>query len=75
MKISFSQLNTVSKKNYSTFHAIIDILSTCYDNIEKKLCSGFVLLNLAKAFDAADHYILLQKLDHYGLKWIVEDFF
>ena len=36
--------------------------------------SGFVLLDLAKAFDVADHYIFLQKLDHYGLKWIVQDF-
>ena len=46
-------------RNYSTSHAIIDILSTCYDNIEKKLYSGFVQLDLAKAFDTMDHYIFL----------------
>ena len=62
------------RRNYSTSHAIIDILSTCYDNIEKKLYSGLVLLDLAKAFDTVDHYILLQKLDHYGLRGIVNDF-
>ena len=62
------------RRNYSTSHAIIDILSSCYDNIEKKLFSGLVLLDLAKAFDTVDHYILLQKLDHYGLRGIVNDF-
>ena len=62
------------RRNYSTSHAIIDILSTCYDNIKKKLYSGLVLLDLAKAFDTVDHY-LLQKLDHYGLRGIVNDFF
>ena len=54
------------RKNYSTSHAIIDILSTCYDDIENKLYSGLVQLDLAKAFDTVDHYILLQKLHHYG---------
>ena len=62
-------------KNYSSSHAIIDILSTCYDNAEKKLYSELVLLDLAKAIDTVDHYILLQKLDHYGSRGIVNDFF
>ena len=63
------------RKNYSTSHAIIDILSVCYDNTKKKkLYSGLVLFDLAKALDTLDLYILLQILNHYGLRGIVNDF-
>ena len=59
----------------ATFHAIIDILSTCYANIERKLYSVLFLLDLAKAFNKVDHNFLLQKLDHYRLKGIVKNNF
>ena len=35
---------------FSTEHAVLGIVNTCYDNIEKKMYSGLVLLDLAKAF-------------------------
>ena len=40
-----------------------------YDNINSKLYSGLVTLDLTKAFDAVCHKRLL-KLDHYGIKGI-----
>ena len=63
------------RSNFSTKHAILDIVNTCYDNIERKMYSGFVLLDLAKAFDTADHHILLQKLKHYKIRGIAQQFF
>ena len=46
-------------------------MNTWYDNIEKKMYSGVVFLDLAKAFDTVDYRILLHKLEHYSIKGIV----
>ena len=68
----FSQLCTVLEETWSTFHNVIDILCNCYDNIEMFRVG---LLDSAKAFDTVDHYTLLQKLHHYGLRGIVNNSF
>ena len=72
MKMPFSQLCTVLEETWSTFHNVIDILCNCYDNIE---IFRVGLLDSAKAFDTVDHYTLLQKLHHYGLRGIVNNSF
>ena len=63
------------RSNFSTEHAVLDIVNTCYDNIERKMYSGLVLLDLAKPFDTVNHHILLQKLEHYKIRGIVLQFF
>ena len=59
----------------STVHAILDIVSTCFDNVESKKFTGLLLLDLTKAFDIVQHKILLTKLNHYGIRGVVNNFF
>ena len=57
--------------NFITNHAILDKVNTCCNNIEKKMYSGLVLLNLAKAYDTVDYQTLLHEFGHYGIRRIV----
>ena len=61
--------------NHSTIYTILDIITSTYDNIENQVFTGLVLLDLAKAFDTINHNILLQKLRHYGIRGIANNFF
>ena len=54
--------------NRSSTHAILDIVSTTYDDINNKKYVGMVMLNLTKAFDTVCHKRLLLKLGYYGIR-------
>ena len=56
------------RKNYSTEQAINQISEQLISNMEDKLYSCAVFLDLAKAFDTIDHQILINKLHHYGIR-------
>ena len=43
----------------STEFAILDVASSCYENINDKLFTGIIMLDLKKAFDSVTHSILL----------------
>ena len=66
----------------STTHAMLDVLTSTYDNINDNTITALLLLDLNKAFDTAQHDILLRNkafdtaqhdillrnLEHYGIR-------
>ena len=56
------------RKHFSTEYAVLDIYEKLLSNLDKKLSSCTIFLDLAKAFDSVDHGILLKKLSKYGFK-------
>ena len=52
---------------HSLEHAVLHVVSTCYNNISNKQYTDLIILDLKKAFDSVTHTILLRKLDHYGM--------
>ena len=56
-----------------TQHAILDILNKIQNNIDKRLYSCGIFIDLKKAFDTVDHSILLHKLYHCGIRGMSND--
>ena len=63
------------RKTLSAQHAILDIVSTIQRNMDKRLFSRGVFIDLKKAFDNVDHKIPLHKLDHYGFRGVINKWF
>ena len=54
--------------NVSTNHALVDVVTQSFENINNTMYTGLIFLDLTKAFDTVNHEILLHKLDHYGIR-------
>lgn len=56
------------RRSHSTTHAMLDMIAKIYEACEKRNYTACILLDIKKAFDSIDHKILLQKLNHYGVR-------
>ena len=63
------------QKNKSTSLAILDVCIKLVESIEKGEFSCCIFLDFAKAFDTVNHNILINKLEHYGIRGIPLDWF
>ena len=63
------------RDKYSTQHVILDIVNTIQSNMDKKLYTCGIFIDLKKAFDTVNHSVLLSKLHHYVIRGVVNDWF
>ena len=62
-----------NREKHSTNHALFSITEKIREASDNKNCGIFI--DLQKAFDTVDHNILLQKLNHYGIRGVANNWF
>ena len=56
------------RAKHSTLHALISLTESVKQTIDESMFGCGVFIDLQKAFDTVNHPILLQKLQHYGVR-------
>ena len=63
------------RSKHSTIHALLLLTDTIQRSIDNGTYTCGIFLDLCKAFDSVDHKILLTKLEYYGIRGVVNDWF
>lgn len=63
------------RKNHSCSDAIMELTGEIIKNKENGIHTASVFIDLSKAFDTLDPDILLQKMNKYGIRGLVQDWF
>ena len=63
------------RQQYSTFHALISLTEDIRKNLDNGNLGCGIFVDLQKAFDTVEHDILLVKLQHYGIRGMVNNCF
>ena len=58
------------QSNFFTSHAMLDIVTSSYNNIDDHSYTGLAFVDLKRAFDSVPHNILLTKLNNYGIRGV-----
>ena len=71
----FSKHQFGFREHFSTGFAITQVFERLLDNRDINKSSCAIFLDLAKAFDSINHQILLDKLEHYGVRGVIHSLF
>ena len=63
------------RKNNSTSYALMEITERMKESIDSGKFGCGIFIDLRKAFDTVNHGILLKKLEHYGVRGILLEWF
>ena len=63
------------REDFPTNHAILILPETIQKAVDNGQIGCGIFIDLEKAFDTVSHDILLEKLDHYGIRGISNDWF